>query len=82
MSSRRVRLTFPETMIREPIIWQMGHQFKVVTDIRMADIDENAGFGWVVLELDGDDDEINRSLAWAESKGVRIDPVTGDVVEG
>ena len=80
MTLKRVRLTFPEELIKEPIIYQMGHQFQVVTNIRMADVDERVG--WVILELDGTDDEIQRSLDWAEAKGVRVDPVTGDVVEG
>ena len=80
MTLKRVRLTFPEELIKEPIIYQMGHQFQVVTNIRMADVDERVG--WVILELDDTDDEIQRSLDWAEAKGVRVDPVTGDVVEG
>ena len=80
MALRRVRFTFPETLIRDPIIWQLGHEFRVITNVRMADIDERVG--WVLLELEGDDDEIDRSLAWAESKGLRVDPVAGDVVEG
>ena len=80
MASRRVRLTFPETLIRDPIIWQLGHEFRVITNIRMADIDQRVG--WVLLELEGDEDEIERALAWAETKGLRVDPITGDVVEG
>jgi ABC-type methionine transport system ATPase subunit len=77
---RRIRLTFPETLIQEPIIYQMGREFEVVTNIRMADVD--ARVGWVILELNGADTEIQRAIDWAESKGVRVDPVTGDVVEG
>ncbi|MCK9519859.1 MAG: NIL domain-containing protein [Dehalococcoidia bacterium] len=80
MSVKRVRFTFPEDLIREPVIYQLGHEFKVITNVRMADVDE--GTGWVVLELEGDAAEIERSLAWAQQKGVRIDPVVGDVVEG
>ena len=80
MALRRIRLTFPETLIQEPIIYQMGHEFQVVTNIRMADVDERVG--WVILELDGTDDEIQRAIDWTESKGVPVDPVTGDVVEG
>ncbi len=80
MALHRVRLTFPEGLIRDPIIWQLGHEFNVITNIRMADIAES--FGWVILELDGDEEEIKRSLEWAESKGLRVDPVAGDVVEG
>ncbi len=80
MSVRRVRFTFPEDLIREPLIYNLGHEFRVITNVRMADVD--AKTGWVLLELEGDHDEIERSLAWAQAKGVRIDPVAGDVVEG
>jgi ABC-type methionine transport system ATPase subunit len=80
MTVRRVRFTFPEQLIREPIIYSIGHRFQVITNIRMADVDEHTG--WVILEIEGEDDEIDRSLAWAEENGVRVDPVTGDVVEG
>ena len=80
MSFKRVKFTFPENLIQEPLIYNLGHEFRVITNVRMADVEESTG--WVVLELEGDADEIERSLAWAQSKGVRIDPVTGDVVEG
>ena len=80
MASKRIRLTFPENLIKEPLIYNMGREFQVITNIRMADVDERTG--WVVLELEGEADEIERSLEWARAKGVRVDPVTGDVVEG
>lgn len=80
MERRRIRFTFPETLIQEPIIYHMGHEFPVITNIRMADVDERVG--WVILELDGDAPDIARALEWAESKGVRVDPVEGDIVEG
>lgn len=80
MAVKRVRFTFPEELIREPIIYRLGHEFRVITNIRMADVDEHTG--WVILEIEGDPEEIERSLQWAEAQGVRVDPVTGDVVEG
>ncbi len=80
MALKRVRLTFPENLIKEPLIYNLGHQFRVITNVRMADVDEKTG--WVLLELEGDHDEIDRSLAWAQEKGVRVDPVAGDIVEG
>ncbi len=79
MANRRVRFTFEGDAVREPVIYLLGHEFEVVTNIRMADVEHE--FGWVVLELEGDHDEIDRSLAWVEAKGVRVDPVSGDVVE-
>jgi ABC-type methionine transport system ATPase subunit len=80
MSVKRVKFTFPENLIREPLIYNLGQQFRVVTNVRMADVDEKTG--WVLLELEGESTEIDRSLAWAQGKGVRVDPVTGDVIEG
>ena len=80
MGKMRVRLTFPEKLIKEPLIYNLGHKFQVVTNIRGAQVDEDVG--WVVLELDGQDDEIERGLEWTRSRGVRVDPVGGDVVEG
>jgi ABC-type methionine transport system ATPase subunit len=80
MAVRRVKFTFPEELIREPVIYLLGHEFQVITNVRMADVDQRTG--WVVLELEGEAAEIDRSLAWAQERGVRIDPVAGDVVEG
>ena len=80
MAKRQVMFTFPEQLIKEPIIYTLSHQFKVVTNIRRADISENKG--WAVLEVDGEEGEIEQGIAWVTSKGVRVDPVTGDVVEG
>jgi len=80
MTKRQLMFTFPPELIREPIIYTLSHQFKIVTNIRRADVSENKG--WVVLELKGEDSEIEQSIAWVTSKGVRVDPVVGDIVEG
>ncbi len=37
---------------------------------------------WVVLELEGEEEEIEQGIVWVTSKGVRVDPVIGDIVEG
>ncbi len=72
--------TFPEKLITEPIIYNLGQQFKIVTNIRRADVSEDKG--WVVLELEGDEKDIEQGIAWVTTKGVRVDPVIGDIVEG
>ena len=80
MGKQRVKFTFPTELVTEPIIYNLGHKFNVVTSIRRADVRED--MGWVVLELEGDDQEIQRGIDWVSSIGVRIDPVAGDVIEG
>jgi hypothetical protein len=80
MAKQRVKFTFPQELITLPIIYELGKNFDVVTNIRRADVTEDRG--WVVLELDGDLQEIERGIQWVTSKGVRVDPVEGDIVEG
>ena len=80
MDRRRVRFTFQSELVKEPIIYRLGHDFHIVTNIRRADIGEQ--MGWVILELDGEKEEIERGLQWVNSTGVRVDPVGGDVIEG
>ncbi len=80
MARQRVKFTFPQELITLPIIYELGKQFSIVTNIRRADVSEDRG--WVVLELEGDLEEIERGLDWVAAKGVRVDPVQGDIVEG
>jgi len=80
MAMKRVKFTFPTQLIKDPLIYQLGHKFQVVTNIRRADVRED--MGWVVLELEGEEEEIDRSMEWMTAEGVRVDPVSGDVIEG
>ncbi len=80
MVKRQVMFTFPQELIKEPIIYNLSQQFTVVTNIRRADISEDRG--WAVLELEGEEKDIEQGIAWVTSKGVRVDPVIGDIVEG
>ncbi|MBM3944040.1 MAG: FeS-binding protein [SAR202 cluster bacterium] len=80
MINKKVKFTFPQDMIKQPVIYELAKKYKVITNIRRADVRDD--MGWVVLELEGDEKEIERGLKWVTSTGVRIDPVIGDVVEG
>lgn len=80
MATQRVKFTFRQELITLPVIYELGKQFNVVTNIRRADVTEDRG--WVVLELEGDLEEIERGLEWVAAQGVRVDPVQGDIVEG
>jgi len=80
MIKKQMMFTFPEELIKEPIIFNLAREFNVVTNIRRADVTESKG--WVVLELEGEEQDIDKGIAWVISKGVRVDPVVGDIVEG
>jgi ABC-type methionine transport system ATPase subunit len=79
MVKRRVMLTFPQEQLKEPIIFNLSHQFQVVTNILRADITDDRG--WIILELEGSTEEIEQGIAWVTAKGVRVEPADGEVVE-
>ena len=64
MAKQRFKFTFPTDLVTQPIIYKLGHSYQIVTNIRRADVREN--MGWVVLELEGDDEEIEKETAVAE----------------
>ena len=80
MTKMRSKFSFPTDMVTQPIIYNLGKKFDLITNIRRADVREDVG--WVVLELDGEDSEIQRGLDWVSAIGVRVDPLSGDVIEG
>jgi len=64
--------TFTSELITEPIIYNLGQQFGLVTIIRRADL--TADRGYIVLELDGKEEDIKAGIAWTISRGVRVAP--------
>ena len=71
MPIKQIRLKFQTNLISEPVIYQLGHKFKVITNIKRANVRQDTG--WVILDLDGSDNEISASLEWITSLGVNVD---------
>ncbi|HUZ19021.1 MAG TPA: NIL domain-containing protein [Acidimicrobiales bacterium] len=76
--SVRVRLVFPEALVREPVLARLARSFDVQPNIRRASVDEDSG--WIVCELEGNGADVERALAWLAETGVRVE-LLGDVVE-
>jgi molybdopterin synthase sulfur carrier subunit len=76
---RRVTLTFPPKLIKEPIIYNISHRFKVVTNIRSANVSENVG--WVTLEIDGEEEEYLKAMNYLNQIGVTVEPIERDIIE-
>ena len=76
----RVYLTFDQSTVREPIIWKLGKEFDLVTNIRTAEVRDHMGL--VGLELEGDDDVINAAVKWLEKQGVHVEPIEQNIIEG
>ena len=79
-TQQRLWLMYPPKLIKKPFIYEVGHKFKVVTNIRQARVtDEN---GIVCLELDGARDEVKAAIKWLEKQGVNVEPVEIGVIAG
>lgn len=76
---RKVTLTFPPQLIKEPVIYNIGQQFKIVTNIRSANVSED--MGWVTLEIDGEEEEYLKTLDYLKKIGVKVEPIERDVIE-
>ncbi len=80
MAKRRVHLTFQGQLADEPAIWNMSREFDLVFNIRQADLVD--GFGWIMLELEGDSQRLADAMRWLEDRGVIVAPIEQDIVTG
>ena len=79
-TQQRLWLMYPPRLIKKPFIWEVGHKFKVVTNIRQASVTDEIGI--VCLELDGKRDEVKVAIKWLEKQGVNVEPVEIGVIAG
>ena len=77
MTKRRFKMTFPTELITEPMIYDLGRDFRVVTSIRRADITDDKG--WVVIDIEGSDEDIDEGLARVVARGVAVDPIEEEI---
>jgi ABC-type methionine transport system ATPase subunit len=73
LAKGKFHLTFPEQLIREPVIYSLGKRFGLVTNIRRANVDPEEGQGWVILEMEGAADALTEAAAWLIDRGVHVE---------
>jgi L-aspartate semialdehyde sulfurtransferase ferredoxin len=75
----RLWLMYPPKLIKTPIIWELGHKFPLVTNIRQVSVTDEIGI--VCLELEGERAQIKSAILWLEKQGIRVEPVEINVIE-
>ncbi len=78
MATKRVKLTFPQELIKEPVIFTMAKKYEIMPNIRRAKVTESVGE--VVLELEGAEKKLDDGIAYLRERGVKVEAVEGDVV--
>ena len=74
MTKQKIMLNFPGELLSEPIIFNMSQEFNLITNILRADINDEKG--WMLIELEGEAENIEAGITWAISRGVRIDKIS------
>src|SRR5262249_14275089 len=77
---KRVYLTFPTELIKQPVVCDMYDRYKVRFSIRTASVSEEIGI--IGLELEGEDERVQAAMAFFRERGIRVEPIELDVVEG
>lgn len=78
MARKQVTLIFPQHLIKEPVIYMMAKEYGVIPNIRRAKVTET--IGEVTLELEGSEESLKHAVVFLEKRGVKVEPVVGDVV--
>ena len=77
---RKIWLTFSEELVDQPVIYKVGHEFDVVTNIRAASVSNELGV--MALDLTGPPEEIARAIEYMQKIGVVVEPIEKSIVEG
>lgn len=68
---RRVRLTYPQHLLDQPLIYRLIRQFDLLTNILEARV--SAEEGWLVVAVRGERERVQQGLAWMAEQGVQVE---------
>ena len=72
MPKRMVTLIYPQSLVTEPVIYRLSRQFRIIPNIRRARVTEREGE--VILELEGEEAELDKGIAYLNGLGIRVKP--------
>lgn len=71
METRKLKIDYPLARISEPVITRLVTEFALVPNLLRADVDARKG-GWMVTEVTGDPESIDKAVEWMQSHGLTI----------
>lgn len=79
MSSLRLFVSFPAELVDRPLVYEIIKKFDVVPNIRRANVEGNSG--WLILEVNGEQAQLDAAMAYFEGLGCTVNRMEGDVLE-
>ena len=77
--SERIVLHFPNRMVDQPIVYRLVKEFDLQFNILKAYVTPREE-GLMVLELTGDKENYDKGIAYLKKCGVKIQPLSKDVI--
>jgi len=78
-SKKLIELDYPTDLVTKPVLSEMIKKYDVTVNIRRASITK--GFGYVQMEIEGDEKELDRALKDLAGQGIDVNPIVKDIVE-
>ncbi len=75
----RIKLTFPQNLIKEPVIFTMAKKYDIIPNIRRARITETVGE--MIMELEGEEENVQLGIESIKQQGIDVELVEGDILE-
>ena len=74
-----VELDYPNNLVTEPVLSKIIKKYDITVNVRRASITK--GFGYVQMEIAGEEKVVKEALAELSSQGIDVNPIEKDVVE-
>jgi ferredoxin len=79
MISKRIVLHFPHRLVDQPIVYKLVKNYELQFNILKAYVTPQEE-GLMVLELTGEKENFDKGIEYLQSCGVRIQPLSQDVI--
>lgn len=67
---KTIHFEFSQSLVQQPLLYQLSRLFDVVINIRAASVTERGGF--IALELEGGHNEIDKVLEWLSDREITV----------
>ncbi len=74
-----VELDYPNDQVTQPVLSEVIKKYDITVNIRRASITK--GFGYVQMEIVGEEKEVKKALAHLQKMNIDVNPITKDIVE-
>ena len=75
----RFYLTYPPALIKQPLIYLLIKKFDIIPNIRGANVSDEMGL--LAMEIEGEQGDIDRAIAWLREQGVTVEPIEKNIIE-